>query len=234
MADDRTFEFNADLQGLQGDAIIDLWTLDLQPIDPTVAPADRFIRFCNWVVADGQAVSFASQVYTAIPYKAQGFTYQTEGVPPSPSLTISNIGLEFTALVNEWNDLIGAQLTRTRVLARHLDGGTDPDGDAHWPEETWYIQQKESENKLLVTFKLSTAFDLDGVLLPRRRALRYTCPWIYRGDGCDYAGSNFFNAEDEPVADEADDVCGKRLTSCQLRFEDVDLPFGGFPGLSLQ
>jgi len=233
MADDRTFEYNADLQGLQGDAIIDLWILDLQPLDPTLPTNERFVRFCNWVVADGQPVSFASQVYTAIPYKASGFTYQTEGVPPSPSLTISNIGLEFTGLVNEWNDLIGAKLTRRRVLARHLDGGSTPDGTAQWPDETWYIQQKESEGKLLVTFKLSTAFDLDGVMLPRRRALRYTCPWIYRGDGCNYTGTNYFDADDQAVASADDDVCGKRLQSCRLRYGNEDLPFGGFPGLNL-
>jgi len=199
MADDRTFEFNEDLQGLQGDAIIDLWTLDLLPIDPDIPSNERFVRFVNWVVADGQAVVYNNLTYTAIPYKAQGFTYQTEGVPPNPSLTISNIGLEFTALVNEWNDLVGAQLTRTRVLAKHLDAGTDPDPNAHWPSETWYIQQKESESKLLVTFKLSTAFDLDGVLLPNRKALRYTCPWIYRGDGCGYTGPPVADANDVPL-----------------------------------
>lgn len=199
MADDRTFEYNAELQGLQGDAIVDLWILDLKPLDATLTPAERYVRFCNWVVADGQPVAFASQVYTAIPYKATGFTYQTEGVPPSPSLTISNIGLEFTALVNEWNDLIGAKLIRRRVLAKHLDGGSQPDGSAHWPDETWFIQQKESETKLLVTFKLSTAFDLDGIMLPRRRALRYTCPWSYRGEGCDYVGPPVADVNDNPL-----------------------------------
>ena len=227
----RSFADNADLQGLQGDAIIDLWILDLEPIGGT--GNDRFIRFCNWVVADGDPVEYDGEVYTAIPYKAEGFTYQTEGVPPSPGLTISNIGLEFTGLINEWNDLIGARLTRRRVLARHLDDGTAPDANAHWPDESWLIQQKESEGKMLVTFRLSTAFDLDGVTLPRRRALRYTCPWIYRSEDCSYTGDNFFNADDEEVTDAADDVCGKRLNSCRLRFPNTDLPYGGFPGLTL-
>ena len=226
------FRDNADLQGLQGDAIIDLWILDLQPIDPNVDAADRFFRFCNWTVTDGERVEYDNQIYNPMPYKATGFTYQTQGVPPSPSLTISNVGLEITSLINEWNDLVGARLTRRRVLARHLDDGADPDPNAHWPDESWFVQQKESENKLLVQFKLSTAFDLDGVLLPRRRALRYTCPWIYRSENCSYAGTDFFNADDEVVAAEADDVCGKRLRSCQLRFPNADLPFGGFPGLS--
>lgn len=206
MAADRTFKDQADLQGLQGDAIIDLWILDLQPIDSTIAPADRYLRFCNWVVADGQPVKYGGETYTAIPYKASGFTYQTEGVPPSPSLMISNIGLEFTALINKWDDLIGAKLTLRRVLAKYLDGQPGADAQAHWPDETWFIQQKEDEGKLSVTFKLSTAFDLDGVTLPRRRALRYTCPWVYRGEGCDYAGPPIADVNDKPLtsSDDAD------------------------------
>ena len=199
MADDRTFKDNADLQGLQGDAIVDLWTLDLQPLDPTLSPANRFVRFCNWVVADGQPVVSGSHVYTAIPYQAGGFNLKTEGVPPSPSITLGNVGLEWTGLVNKWDDLIGAKLIRRRILARYLDGGSNPDANAHWPDEEWTIQQKESESKLTVTFKLSTAFDLDGVTLPRRKALRYTCPWVYRGEGCDYSGPPVADINDQPL-----------------------------------
>jgi len=52
---------------------------------------------------------------------------------------------------------------------------------------------------LLVEFTLSTAFDLDGVVLPKRRALRYTCPWIYRSANCGYAGPPVADAEDQPI-----------------------------------
>lgn len=206
MAQDRTFKDNKDLQGLQGDAIIDLWTLDFQPVNPNATPADRYLRFCNWLVTDGVEVDYDSLTYFPIPYKATGFTVQTSGVPPSPSLQISNIGLAFTGFVNNWEDLVGAKLTRRRVLARHLDGGSDPDTSAHWPDETWFVQQKASENKLFVSFSLSTAFDLDGVTLPRRRALRHTCPFVYRGEGCDYAGPPIADANDNllNLSDDAD------------------------------
>ena len=198
MAQDRTFKDNKDLQGLQGDAIIDLWTLDFEPVNPNATPADRYLRFCNWLVTDGQEVDYDSLTYYPIPYKATGFTVQTSGVPPSPTLQISNIGMAFTGFVNAWEDLVGAKLTRRRVLARYLDSGSSPDSSAHWPDETWFVQQKSSENKLFVSFSLSTAFDLDGVTLPRRRALRYTCPFVYRGEGCDYVGP--------PVADVNDNL----------------------------
>lgn len=198
MSIDRSFRDSGDLQGLQGDAIIELMTLDLIALDSSISPADRYIRFVNWTVADGQSVQYGGLTYSPVPYKAEGFVLQTEGVPPNPLLTVSNIGLEFTALVNTWDDLVGAKLTRRRVLARHLDSGGNPDSNAHWPDELWTIQQKESENKLSVSFRLSTAFDLDGITIPRRRALRYTCVWEYRKEGCDYAGP--------PVADASDNL----------------------------
>ena len=235
MASDRTFEDNADLQGLAGDAIVDLWFIDMWSLDPTLPTNQRFFRFVNYVVADGQNVRYASQEYLPIPYKAEGFEIKTDGVPPSPRLTVGNIGLEWTALVNAWDDLVGARITRRRVLARHLDSGTNPDGNAHWPDEIWTIQQKTAESKLTVEFTLSTAFDLDGVTLPRRRALRYTCPWVYRSADCGYAGPDVGDVRDHPPTDpnyDGTDACGKRLASCRLRFGTDDLPFGGFPGLS--
>ena len=50
-----------------------------------------------------------------------------------------------------------------------------------------------------------------------------------------------FDIDDNYVADPANDVCGKSLTSCKIRFHpkyagtlstntDIALPFGGFPG----
>ena len=236
MADDRTFRFEEDLQGLQGDSIIELFVLDLQSADNggNIPDEDRFVRFCNWRVADGQPVRFGGDEYLAIPYQASGFQIRNEGVPPNPQLTIANIGLQFTALINTFDDLLGMRVVRRRVLARHLDTGTNPDANAHWPDEVWFVQRKASEGKLAVTFELSTPFDLDGVSLPKRRALRYACPWQYRSVDCGYSGGPVANAKDEPTANPDDDNCGKRISSCCLRFGgSTDLPYGGFPGLTI-
>ena len=236
MAADRTFKDQADLQGLNGDAIIELFILDLQSADYDI-PVDevsRYIFFCNWRVADGRPVFFAGQEYVAIPYTAAGFQIRNEGVPPNPTLTIANIGLEFTALINSFDDLLGMSLYRRRVLARHLDTGTAPDANARWPDEKWLVQRKANESKLSVTFELSTPFDLDGVTLPKRRALRYACPWQYRGADCGYTGGPVADAKDQPTSSADADKCGKRISSCKLRYGGSnDLPYGGFPGLTL-
>lgn len=231
--DNRTFEFNADLQGLQGEAIIELMAIDIESGVAGTGSSSWFY-FCNWTQTSGQNVKFGGMEYVALPYKSQGFEIRNEGVPPNPTIAIANIGLEMTGLVNSKQDLLGCKLIRTRVLARHLDDGAAPDSGAKWPDEAWYVQQKTEESKLAVTFQLSTPFDLDGVTLPRRRALRYACPWEYRGAECGYTGGPVADSKDQPTSDASKDVCGKRVSSCRLRYGgSIDLPYGGFPGLQL-
>jgi lambda family phage minor tail protein L len=42
------------------------------------------------------------------------------------------------------------------------------------------------------------------------------------------------DANDAATSDSTKDVCGKRLTSCKLRFgQNNPLPYGGFPAAAL-
>ena len=74
MADDRTFQFNEDTQGLQGDAIIELIELNLG--DSIVNPIQDSVYLCNWVQTEGRTVKFGGISYLPIPYKADGFKIQ--------------------------------------------------------------------------------------------------------------------------------------------------------------
>jgi lambda family phage minor tail protein L len=100
------------------------------------------------------------------------------------------------------------------------------------PDQIYFINQKTSETKLQVDFELASALDLDGISLPRRQILCDACLWRYRsGEGCTYSGPPVADKFDNPTTDPEQDNCGKRVTSCQLRFGDTGvLPFGGFPG----
>ena len=200
----------------------------------TKFPFGKFFFFCNWQETNGSSVLFGGQSYIPLPYTKSGFAISNEGVLPNPTLTMSNVGLQPTALINAYDDLLGCRVVRRQVLAKHLDNGSDPNINLRWPDETWFVQRKASEDKLFVTFELSTPFDLDGVTLPRRRALRYACPWVYRGVECGYTGPAVADAKDQPTSIEADDKCGKRIASCKLRYTGSQtLPYGGFPGLTL-
>ena len=66
-----------------------------------------FIYFCNWIETEGRTVKFGGNSYAPLPYKAEGFQIRNEGVPPNPSITIANIGLEMTSLINSYDDLLG-------------------------------------------------------------------------------------------------------------------------------
>jgi len=74
--------------------------------------------------------------------------------------------------------------------------------------------------------------DLLNLALPRRQVLEH-CPWQYRGSECGYKGKKYFDVNDNSTT-AANDQCGKRYTSCALRFTSGNLPFGGFPGARLQ
>jgi phage-related protein len=146
------------------------------------------------------------------------------------------------------NGLEGAKVTRIRTLARYLDAANFPgagilltedsdallledgssivleainpteDPTAEFPREIYYIDRKASENRDLIEFELAAAFDLVGVRAPKRQCVSNVCQWTYRGAECGYAGNAFFNFNDVPVAAIGQDVCGKRLRSCELRF----------------
>ena len=109
--------------------------------------------------------------------------------------------------------------------------------------ETWYIDRVSGENQQFVEFELAPKIDLVNVSLPRRTIEEF-CPWKYRGTECGYKGDKCFTVNDASIATAdkivvngkvINDICGKKLSSCEKRFgNNVDLPYGGFYGARLQ
>ena len=99
------------------------------------------------------------------------------------------------------------------------------------------------ENQQFVEFELAPKIDLINISLPRRTIEEF-CPWKYKGEECGYEDSKCFTVNDVRIPNDqkiiengevVNDICGKRLSSCQKRFgTDVDLPYGGFYGARLQ
>jgi lambda family phage minor tail protein L len=224
---------NAETFKTQLPEVVDLFTLDITILLPPGSTDQAVYRFCNWTQVGGADVIYQGETYTALPLQASGFELNTSGQLERPSITFANVGLGITALTNTYDDLVGASVSRIRTLTTYLDGQPAADPDAFWGPDSWVVEQKSSETKLAVTFQLAVPFDLEGRSLPGRRLLREQCQWIYRSEiGCHYSGSNYWDANDNVVATLAQDACGKRLSSCQLRFGATSrLPFGGFPGL---
>jgi lambda family phage minor tail protein L len=224
---------NAETLKTRTATVVDLYTLDIAVLLPPGSTDQSIYRFCNWSQVNSADVVYQGNTYTALPLEANGFERSTSGQLERPSITFANIGLAITALTNTYEDLVGASVSRIRTLTTYLDGQPGADPDAYWGPDEWVVEQKTNETKLAVTFQLAVAFDLEGRSLPARRLLREQCQWVYRSNiGCHYNGSSYWDINDNPVGTLAQDVCGKRLDSCKLRFGNTSrLPFGGFPGL---
>jgi lambda family phage minor tail protein L len=227
-----------DLSVLEPNAIIELFQLHL---DATLHGSSDIYYFHNGVNAavTGNVV-WNGQSYVRLPLEATGFDYSSSGSLPRPKLAVSNIGSSITALllqvnlITAGNDLGGAKVVRIRTLKKYLDGEAGADPHAKFPDEIWYVDRKSNENRAVVEFELASKFDLVGVMLPRRQIIANVCQWVYRGGECGYTGSNYWNTQDQVVGTLAQDACGKRISSCKLRFgATAELPFGSFPGAGL-
>jgi lambda family phage minor tail protein L len=225
----------SEIQKLAPSSVIELFELDMSLFNEGVV---RFHAGTNELL---QQVVWQGNVYEPYPIIVEGFEFNGNGQSPRPKLRVANVKGTITALILSYQDLIGAQVTRKRTLAKYLDAvnfasGSNPTADptAQFADDVFFIDRKSKETRDVVEFELAASFDLEGVSLPRRQIVQNVCPWTYRGTECGYTGNAFFNANDESVTSSVVDACGKRLSSCQKRFgTNAELPFGGFPAAGL-
>lgn len=224
------------LQGVAPGAIIELFQLELNAARHGVDATYYFHAGTNGLTQD---LVWAGQAYMPLPIEADGFSWSGNGQLPRPSLRISNLlGTVTTIIATLPDGLEGAKVTRIRTLSRYLDavnfpGSVNPTADpyAEWPREVYFIDRKATETRDLIEFELSSVFDLAGVRAPKRSCIT-RCQWVYRSAECSYSGSNYFDANDNAKPNLSEDVCGKRISSCEARFGvNQPLPFGGFPGI---
>ena len=215
------------LSVLAPNAIIELFQLHL---DSTLHGSSAIYYFHNGVNAAVTGnITWNGQAYVRLSLEATGFDYSSTGSLPRPSLTVSNIGSSITALllqvnlITAGNDLGGAKVVRIRTLKKYLDGEAGADPHAKFPDEIWYVDRKANENRAAVEFELASKFDLVGVMLPRRQIIANVCQWAYRGGECGYNGTDYYDINDNKVTASGSDVCGKRLSSCNVRFTPFTL-----------
>lgn len=224
-----------DIQKLNLGAVVEMYALDLTPMGGSL------LRFHPGVNFNNSNLVWQGNTYTRYPVQAEGFEFSSKGQLPRPTLRVSNVGSALTAYIALYGDLVGAPLTRKRTFVKYLDAvnfvgsvNATADPTAYFPDDVYYIDRKANENKNFIEFELASVLDLAGVKLPRRQIIQNICPWLYRGSECGYAGGAVAKADDTPTATLGEDVCGKRLPSCKLRFgSTAELPFGGFPAAGL-
>ena len=216
----------SELQGVAPSAIIELFELDLNQLQHGITETYRFHAGSS-LNANGELV-WAGNSYMRFPVEADGFEYSGNGQLPRPKIRCSNILGTITALLLSLpSGLEGAKFTRIRTLARYLDavnfpGSVNPygvpDPSAEFPREIFYVDRKVVETRDVVEFELAAAFDLAGVRAPKRQCISNICQWVYRSAECGYTAPLYFDEDDALETTAAADVCGKRLSSCQVRF----------------
>ena len=222
------------LYKLEPSAIIELFQMELTLAVNGVDSTFYYHAGTNELTAD---IVFNGITYAATPIEVEGFEMTTKGTLPRPTMRVANANSAISALLVLYNPL-QAKVTRIRTCKKFLDAvnfsGGNPTADptAKFEDEIWYIDRVAQENPQLVEFELTSKLDLLNLALPRRQVLEH-CPWRYRGTECGYIGKSYFDVNDNATS-AANDQCGKRYSSCALRFTSGNLPFGGFPGARLQ
>lgn len=232
---DPALPLAGEIRGLEPSAVVELFELDASSFGGGIT---RFHAGTNGLK---QNVVWAGNTYSAWPVVASGFEWSGQGSLPRPKLTVANVTGAISLLVIQYDDLLGAKITRRRTLAKYLDAVNFPNGvnnsadpTAAFADDVFFIDRKTLETRDVVEFELAAAFDVAGVQLPRRQIIQNVCQWVYRSAECSYTGINYFDANDVAVGSSTLDVCGKRLSSCKARFGAYgDLPFGSFPSAGL-
>lgn len=256
---DSQADLASNLQSIAPGALIELFQLELNAAQHGVDVTYYFHAGVNELQLP---IVWNSQEYQPLPIQAEGFEYNGNGQLPRPKIRAANVFSTITTILATLPEgLEGAKVTRIRTLRRYLDAenfaSTDvllaedgtrilyeddtaifleainatADPYAEWPREIYFVDRKSTETRDVVEFELASAFDLAGVRAPRRQCVT-RCQWVYRSAECSYTGTNYFDAQDNPVGNLSEDVCGKRVDSCKLRFGDsFELPHGGFPGI---
>mgnify|MGYP000502833585 CR=1 FL=1 len=223
---------------------VSLFQLDLTPLGGAV-------QYFTPSVQSGGTVAFDGHTYVAAPVTAEGFEVSSTGEQARPVLRIGNVrqgGLPAaaTSLVIDFQDLVGAIVRRIRTFAQYLDGAAEADPTAILDLQVYRIVRKARQNRVFIEWDLASPLDHDAAMIPRRPIMPDYCTARYRRWDpataafvvdttdlvCPYAGSNYFDINDQPVADPALDRASKTLGCCRARFGvNAALPFMNEPAI---
>jgi len=196
----------------------------------------------------GTTLPFDGNNYTPVDIEVTGYSTNSSGSFASPTMRVANIAGLLTSYMLTTGDFVGAKLTRIRTHETYLDDGATPDPLQTYRPDVYTVEQLTNQNKIFCEWRLSSVVEEVDRLLPGRVCMRDFCSFVYRqwdtvagafvdvntaGSQitCPYTGTRYFDENDKATT-AANDVCGKTLNSCALRFGvRSEIKFGGFPGV---
>jgi len=222
-------EMLIDVTVIEQDAFLEFFDVDLSQF------GGDLYRFHSGLNGLRQPVVWQGNTYEPYPVQASGFDVSGTGTSNRPTLTLANISGLITGINNDFDDAVGAIVTRRKVYQKHLDAvnfsNGNPNADPTMESVTRYvIEQCTGLQAEFVTYTLCLPSETDGALLPSRVVQADVCPWIYRSSECSYTGGPVADEFDQPTSDSSKDKCAKHLISCKFRFGTYGvLPTGAYP-----
>jgi lambda family phage minor tail protein L len=197
---------SAESSKLETTALITLFEIDMTvPLENSniyVNENERIFYFHNNTKLISTNIVYQGNTYILCPIQAEGFDITSQGVLPTPSLriTVSEAGLPILSILKEkialLGDLVGANVIRRRTFSRFLsasnfDASNMPsslsvDEYAEFPRDSWFVNRKSNENKLMIEYELNSVLDFENLQLPKRQMIAKRCNFNYRGEGCLY------------------------------------------------
>lgn len=230
----------ADIQSLSPSALIELYELYLHGWESDATKIFRFHANTNELTG---SVVWCGNTYVPFPVKAEGFQMTSAGKSARVKFQVANVRGVISVLMADGDEsIVGSKVIRRRTFSKYLDAvnfasgiNATADPTVEFVPDIFFVDRKSSETIAMVEFELAPAFDVIGINLPRRQIIQNCCTWKYRSAECGYTGANVADINDNKQ-NAVQDACGKRLTSCKIRFGATGtkvLPYGGFPAAGL-
>lgn len=163
---------NQDIEKSVVPAFVELFDIDLSTTN-IPALSDSVFR-CTPMTTGTANVQFGGDTYIGYPIHISGISQSSDGAPPRPSLSISNIAKYIGALAFQYDDIIGATVTYTRTFEPYLNQVSR----ISLPPLRYYIAKKTMHDKTILSFELRDFRDKERAFMPKRQMLKKDFPGL--------------------------------------------------------
>lgn len=227
---------NKEIFSLSPDVLINLYEIDfsnlqhnfeiLQDQFGVTIGEDLKYRFCG-AINGSNPIIWQGQSYQPLPITSEGFEHKADGRMARPKLLIANPEGLFSRVLKANQDFVGCRITRKRTYIKFLDAenfqnrnsfeGVNPfgesDPDAHFPDDVYFINKKNAENKISIEFELVSVLEIEGAYIPGRLIHSNFCSWSYRCSiGCGYKDKPVETAKGNSFVDKIFELTGRPPT----------------------
>lgn len=166
----NTQQLDAQAQKLDYGTILELLEVDASAMGGSI---HRIVNSRT----DAGAVTFEGMIFTPVPFKSEGWAWDSTGSPPRPTVTVADVdGLLLYATMAA-QDYVGVPVRRWLTTTELLSTGT------YRGPEIWQVLRKMEADGSYLKFELGTVFDASTAQIPARVMIKADFPGLGRSTG---------------------------------------------------